>query len=654
MSAYRTPSPSWLSCLSVLGLLAATAPLRAAGPIPIEPLLRPFAVHDAELSRDGRHLGAVTATSEGARSLLILDLATRKPDVIKAPASFDVGTFQWITNDDVLFTAGSGRQYAFDLFHARLGHLSAAAHFSVNDLTTVVGLPRARPNRALVWILVAARDREPDNRLVEMSTDFDAVLPSGTRASRNIVKTFSPPAGGVPVDWLALENGELGYCQTYAGRKFTLHRYLADQDGWAAVDLDLDRYRVVGVDPDLSSLWVAHFEAGQGCLLQRFDPVAGKFDEPVWRDATYGFGGARLHFSRKTKQLLGVTYNQRRRITKWFAEPFLSAQKLVQKNFPTSDVLLTSFDDNETKLLFRVEGAQDPGRVVLLDLAQNSLETLSEAAPWLQGEALLPTFPMSYTTAEGLKEDAYVTLPAGASAAAKVPLVVLVHDGPWQRDVWRFDPEVQFLASRGYAVLQPNYRGSTGYSPAISHDDRFALKKMHEDVTAAARAGSALEMIDRHRLAIVGHGFGGFLAMTGASLEPDLYTAAVSINGTLDWERFVRELSYYPATRADYEIFRDFLGQPGKDRDTFAEYSPLKHAASVKAAVLLAFSENPNYSATEQSKELAGRLSRQGTPCETFALTTGYYDRRALDSWNKFYQRLDAFLASRLRAPATP
>jgi dipeptidyl aminopeptidase/acylaminoacyl peptidase len=297
-----------------------------------------------------------------------------------------------------------------------------------------------------------------------------------------------------------------------------------------------------------------------------------------------------------------------------------------------------------------VQSPQDPGRTLLLDLDRKSLEVLSEVAPWLQGKPLQATYPMSYKTTEGLKEEGYLTLPVGASATHKVPLVVLVHGGPGWRDEWIFDSEVQFLASRGYAVLQPNYRGSPGYVPAISFDDRFAFKKMHEDVAAATKAGIAFEMIDPTRVAIMGEGFGGFLAMCGAAFEPGLYSSALSLYGTFDWEAYVRQLGYYPETRADYERLRDFLGKPGHDHESFADYSPLKQSAAIKAAVFLAYSENPNALSTDQSKELAAALKKQGNAGETFKITSGYYDLRAVASRLELYRKIDGFLAAHLRA----
>lgn len=647
LALFRAAAP--LGCLVLVsyGLAVAQTPATSAAAAPtLEELYQPLAVNEARLAPDGRHLAAITSAKDGTRSLLVIDLATQATEVVKAPADIDVGTVRWVDGTHLLFTDGYNGRYASSLFHGQLGRLGDATRFSAYELTNLVGLPRARTNRALAWVVVPTTSDDGYNQVVEYDVNVSATR-RGTRTKSTVARTYSAPKGGIPVQWLAQENGELGYAETYADRKFTAHRLDAKGD-WHKLDLDLDRAHLVAGDPDQHSLWISQFAEATGFVLQKYDTLTGAWSDPIWHDANYDLATARLHFSRKTGQLVALSYEQRRHFTKCFQEPFLSAQKAVQKRYPETNVHLLNFDDQEQKLLFRVSSPQDPGRIVLLDLERNSLEVMSEVAPWMQGKALQPTFPMSYKTADGLREEGYLTLPAGASAAHKVPLVVLVHSGPARRDEWDFDAHVQWLASRGYAVLQPNYRGSSGYQPNVSFNERFAFARMPGDVVAATHAGAALEMIDASRVAVMGENFGGFLALAAASTEPGLYRCAISVGGTFDWDGFIRELSYYPTTRGDYEILRDFVGKPGKDRDAFDAMSPLKHADTILAAVFLAYSENPNLTSHAQSRELASLLGRRRGDCETFVLKSNWYDLRAQASWLELMHKLDTFLAARL------
>lgn len=622
------------------------------GPLTVEELFRPFSLGQASLSPNGRQLGAIVRDKDDTQSLLFLDVETQKSEALKAADGLDVSGFRWVNDREVLFNVTKDKIYAFGLYHATLGQLARHKAFNAYDLTHIVGIPRSRPNRAIVWIIKSAQNIKARDQLLEVNTAADAFSRGSYVPDSNMVRTYDPPKEGTVVGWHDLENGELGYCVTYHARQTVLHRYNPAKDTWQRVNLDLDRYHVVAPDPDGHSLWVSHHNRERGFELQRYDPIADAYEEPVWHDLEYDLSEAHLVFSKNSKKLAGLTYAQRKLNAAWILEPFASACATLQKKFPDSDVALISFDDAENLLLFRVTSAQDPGRLLLFNLAKKSLLLLSVAAPWLQGRPLQPTYPISYKTRDGLKQEGYLTLPGGASATNKVPLVILAHGGPWVRDHWGYNPEVQFLVSRGYAVLQPNYRGSTGYSysPAINSPDRFDFKKMHEDVTAAARAGAGLEMIDGSRLAIMGGSFGGYLALAGAAFEPTLYRCAVTYAGVFDWESLVKN-ARYGNRPGEYEYLRDYLGQPGKDKAAFAEYSPLRHVEAIKIPVFIAHGQEDQVVDVNQSKKLAAALKKQGSPHEVFLIEDTAHGPGPLGSRHEYYRRVAGFLAQNL-APA--
>lgn len=622
------------------------------GPLTIEELFRPAFFGQASLSPNGRWLGTIITSKDTSRNLLFMDLVTQKTEALKATDELDISSFRWANDSEILFSVSRDKLYAYGLFHARLGQLDRCKAFNAFDLTHIIGIPRDRPNRVIVWIIKSAQNQNAKSQLVELNTAADAFARSAHVPDAHVVKWYKPPEEGTVVGWQALENGELGYCLTYHARQTVLHRYLPAQGSWQRVNLDLDRYDVVAPDPDGHSLWVSHHDQDRGFELQRFDPLTEAWDEPVWRDTVYDLSGAQLYFSGKTKQFAGLAYAQRKRNTAWLLEPFASAFATLEKKFPDNDIALISCDDAETTMLFHVSGAQDPGRLMLFDLAQKKLSLLSVAASWLQGRPLQPTHPISYKTRDGLKQEGYLTLPPEASAQNKVPLIILIHGGPWVRDYWHYDAAVQFLASRGYAVLQPNYRGSTGYVPAISRKDRFGFRKMHDDVTDAARATARLEMIDGSRLAIMGGSFGGYLALAGVAFEPGLYRCAVSYAGVFDWESLVKD-ARWSGRPGEYELLRDHLGRPGKDRESFAEYSPLRHVSAIKAPVLLAHGREDNIVSVTQSKKLAAALKKQGSPYEVFLIDDTAHGPGPLEGRYEYYRRVAGFLAQHLvAAPA--
>src|SRR5690606_359801 len=183
---------------------------------------------------------------------------------------------------------------------------------------------------------------------------------------------------------------------------------------------------------------------------------------------------------------------------------------------------------------------RDPGAYQWVNLEKRQVGLIKQSRPWIDPERMRPMSTFTYKTRDGLKFDAYLTLPAGASKENPPPLIVLPHGGPWVRDSWGYDSQTQFLASRGYAVLQPNYRGSTGYSWMYPEDEEWAFEKMHEDVTDCVKLIARSGHVDAKRIAIMGGSFGGYLTLMGLSSEPDLYRCGITMAGVFDWAAMIR------------------------------------------------------------------------------------------------------------------
>jgi dipeptidyl aminopeptidase/acylaminoacyl peptidase len=228
-----------------------------------------------------------------------------------------------------------------------------------------------------------------------------------------------------------------------------------------------------------------------------------------------------------------------------------------------------------------------------------------------------------------------------------VPLVVLVHGGPWVRDTALYNPEVQFLVSRGYAVLQPNYRGSSGYTPEISRGHMFNFSRMHDDVTDATRAFLGTGIIDRKHVAIMGGSFGGYLAVAGVAFEGDLYCCAVSEAGVFDWKRQIKDESDRVESGESIPIL-DEASNPAGDLSRLDEISPINHADQIRVPVLIAHGIEDDVVDVAQSRRLARTLKARDVPVETFFRPLekhGFFNYRDRVD---FYHLVEAFLAKNL------
>ena len=282
------------------------------------------------------------------------------------------------------------------------------------------------------------------------------------------------------------------------------------------------------------------------------------------------------------QRVIGYSYVEDYRHTVYFDPEYKAFGAGLSKVLGGNPVVdfITSTDDG-AKLLVLAGSDRDPGRYYLFDKAKKSLAEIMPVRPNLASRTLAPVKPITYKAADGTSVPAYLTLPVGKEAKG-LPAVVMPHGGPSARDEWGFDWLAQFLAARGYAVIQPNFRGSAGYGEACLNQNGFKQWQTSiGDVNAAARYLATAGIADPKRMAIVGWSYGGYAALQSAAVEPSLYKAVVAIAPVTD-------LSLLKDAYADttaYKEAAEFIGN-----QNLADASPLRRSASIQAPVLLAHS----------------------------------------------------------------
>ncbi|MEA3058782.1 MAG: hypothetical protein QOE50_194, partial [Sphingomonadales bacterium] len=231
------------------------------------------------------------------------------------------------------------------------------------------------------------------------------------------------------------------------------------------------------------------------------------------------------------------------------------------------------------KILMFAGADNDPGRYFVFDKRTKNLAEIMLERPDLENRPLATMKPVSVGLGDGVAVPAYLTLPPG-KAAKNLPAVVLPHGGPASRDHWGFDWLAQYLAARGYAVLQPEYRGSAGYGDAWLLQNGFkSWRTSIGDITASARWLASQGIADPNRLAVVGWSYGGYAALQSAVVEPSLFKAVVAIAPVTDLDMLKQEATDY----TNAQVVADYIGSG----PNIAEGSPLRHAAAIKDPVLL-------------------------------------------------------------------
>jgi dipeptidyl aminopeptidase/acylaminoacyl peptidase len=293
---------------------------------------------------------------------------------------------------------------------------------------------------------------------------------------------------------------------------------------------------------------------------------------------------------------------------------------------------------------------RSPTLYILWDRATKKATPLYPAAKRLDALPFVSTKPISFKARDGLALRGYLTLPAGGGKG--LPMVLLVHPGPAERDNWGFDATVQWLANRGYAVLQVNYRGSAGFGRQFMQAGyREWGRKMQDDLSDGVAWAVSTGVANPKKVAIFGSGYGGYAALAGAALTPDLYAAAISDSGPVNLEALVTGVPDVPTLR---NLVKMRLGDPAKDRERLAQVSPVNLADRVKAAVLVgqaARDERANPAETERfARALEKRNGR--VTYVVYEDAQGGINQPAdrLD----FYARVEDFLARTLGGQAEP
>jgi acetyl esterase/lipase len=306
-----------------------------------------------------------------------------------------------------------------------------------------------------------------------------------------------------------------------------------------------------------------------------------------------------------SQRVIGYSYVEDRRRTVYFDPAYSQLSKALSKtlpNLPLVQFVTASVDGN--KILFFAGSDSDPGHYYLFNKASKSLGEVMPARPELAKRTLASVKSVTYSAADGTQIPAYLTLPPGSSGKG-LPSVVLPHGGPSARDEWGFDWLSQFLAARGYAVIQPNYRGSAGFGDAWLGEKGYkSWRTSIGDVSSAARWLVSQGIADSKRLAIVGWSYGGYAALQSAVTEPSLYRAVVAVAPVTDLGKLKRDSDHYTNSK----IVADIVGSGPH----IEEGSPLRHADAIGAPVLLVHGDMDSNVFVDHSRDMADALRRAG------------------------------------------
>lgn len=639
-------------------------PVPADQPIPIQDFFRPRVLAEPILNRAGTHIAAIISANEDKHLLLVYDITTAKADSLGFPGTKDIYNVYWLNDSRVLFQLSSRKMYGLGIMAADIHRLNNPYPLQQYSGSSLVSIPLKQPDQPLVWNrrdleserdvgVVALNSRLSNLPIIDLTgamSGYDFMqVQAKVRSSndRTIVRSYpAPESGGLVYRYMTDKEGELAYA--FASRQGNLSMLRLEENMWKPCPVDLETISVVHSANEPGQLLViGPARDGKPNPLQLMDAVSGELHEIVLQDVTYDFNGWTYN-NPATGDVLGAIFHKGVPRVYWFDDQYKALQKILDGMFARQVVRIIGSDDKHEIFLVATYSDRQPVVYHWVNLGARTAGLFKNSAPWIDPERMQPMQIVQFKTRDGHRLEGYLTLPAGASKENPAPLVVLCHGGPWARDEWGFNGEVQFLASRGYAVLQPNYRGSTGSVGRFPVEDKYDFIKMHHDVTDAVKTVLRTGLVDKSRVGIMGASFGGYLAVSGVAHESDLYRCAVTNAGVFDWALQVQAEKYDQYDLPYYGHLVKNLGDPRKETVKYEAMSPLKHVAKIRAPVFVAGGKDDHVVELQQSRKLLAEFEHHGVAHEKLFIGDEGHGMANLDNQVELYTRIEAFLAKHL------
>jgi dipeptidyl aminopeptidase/acylaminoacyl peptidase len=381
-------------------------------------------------------------------------------------------------------------------------------------------------------------------------------------------------------------------------------------------------------------------------VITRFDMATGKeVGEEIFSHPEVDVSS--LSYSRKRKVLTSIVYNTDMRHRHFLDDRTKGIYQKLEAALPGYEIFLTSSNKAEDKFMVRTYSDKSLGAYYSYDVGADKLEKITDVSPWLNEEDMAAMQPIKYQSRDGMTIPGYLTLPKGVDAK-NLPVVVNPHGGPWARDSWGFNPEIQLLASRGYAVLQMNFRGSTGYGREF-WESSFKKwgKEMQNDITDGVQWLVDQGIADPDRIAIYGGSYGGYATLAGVTFTPDLYACAVDYVGVSNLFTFMKTIP--PYWKPYLEMMYTMVGNPEQDSVLMAAASPAYHVDKITAPLFVVQGANDPRVNIDEADQIVRSLRENGVEVPYMVKYNEGHGFSNEENRFEFYNAMVGFLSKHLK-----
>jgi dipeptidyl aminopeptidase/acylaminoacyl peptidase len=618
--------PSLASVL-VVGLLGPALGAQRPKTIPVRDFFRNPEKAYFQVSQGGKYV-SYTEPYQNRMNIVVRPVAGGEARRITSITDRDINAYGWKGDDRLFFFKDSGGNENFHLF---------AVDRAGTTQTDLTPMPKVRVN------LVDELLDDPTDVLVEMnrrdSTVFDVyrvnvVTGDTTMIARN---------PGTITGWVADHHGRIRAALTTDGVNGTVLFRPTEADTFRVIAHTTfkDTFTPLFFTFDDQALYASSNLGRDKAAIVLFDPATGREREVLFQHPEVDVDG--MGYSRKRKvptEIDYVIWKQERR----FLDPVTrSLYASLEKRLPGKEVFVTFMNRDEDVMIVRTMSDRSLGSYYLYQRAGDRLTKLADRNPWLDERDLAPMKPISYTSRDGLTIHGYLTLPLGV-APRHLPVVVNPHGGPWARDQWGFNPEVQVLANRGYAVLQVNFRGSTGYGRKF-FESSFKQwgRTMQDDVSDGVKWLLGQGIADSSRVAIYGGSYGGYATLAGLAFSPELYAAGIDYVGVSNLFTFMKTIP--PYWKPFLDQIHEMVGNPERDSVALAAASPVFHVDRIRAPLLVAQGAKDPRVNIDESNQIVEALRKRGIDVQYIVKENEGHGFQNEENRFEFYEAMERFLA---------
>ncbi len=608
------------------------------------------------LSPDGMHIAALAPVA-GRQNLVVVDFAMRGAVPVTALNSRDVTSVRWVNNKRLIVTTGTLGTQDFD---ARGGGLFAIDRDGTGARQIGEGgdEPMAGGMRAVfrpVQVVRTLSGESDDIIAQEYVIDARRAVPGAllridTRTGRRTTLSSGKPESAEGEGWVVDREGVPRVFVASSENKARIYYRKGTDAPWRKLDefsiLAGSQWTPLAVSDDDKTLYVSSWKGHDKAEIVAYDPETRTFGATLAAHPQVDLADL---VATRQDTLLGVRFEADKGGVAWFDEDLAKVQAAIDRALPGT-VNQISWSTDRQRFIVTARSDVLPGAFYRFDKNAGKLEWLADSAPWIDPRKMSPVTPVRYKARDGLEVPGYLTVPRNSSGK-NLPLVVMVHGGPWvSGDHWYYNPEVQFLASRGYAVLQPNFRGTTryGWKHFSSSFKQWGLT-MQDDITDGAEWAVAQGVADPKRICIYGASYGGYATMMGLAKTPDLYKCGINYVGVTDLNLFAT------ATWSDFAYseflkygMKDMVGDLTGDTERLRNTSPVLMAERIKAPVLMAYGSSDVRVVPEHGTRMKSALERAGKKPQWMMVDGEGHGFRDMKNQVMFYGAMEKFLAENI------